>query len=82
MGSNIIVVIQVVIDINLQKSCKKGIHQLRIHEVGETFGGYWGLMPASVLKARKSRNDNKYTLRPRPTEPPTTTTERFYLTTS
>ncbi|CAB3237213.1 unnamed protein product [Arctia plantaginis] len=75
MGSNIIVVIQVVIDINLQKSCKKGIHQLRIHEVGETFGGYWGQMPDSVLRPRRSKNDNTYTLRPSPTQPPTTTTE-------
>lgn len=49
----------------LAESCKEFENQLIVYEFGETFGGYWGPLPAKVVNpVSLTANDNKvYTLR-------------------
>ncbi|XP_075985545.1 uncharacterized protein LOC142982747 [Anticarsia gemmatalis] len=74
IGSNIIVVIQVLNNKDLKETCKNNDNQLVVYEIGETFGSYWGQMPRSVMSYRKRRRDRSYTLKRRTTTVPTEST--------
>ncbi|VVC94118.1 unnamed protein product [Leptidea sinapis] len=47
-GSNIIIVIQLSSEESLFQSCTKDSDQLLVYELGETFGGYWAVLPDSI----------------------------------
>ncbi|CAH2068562.1 unnamed protein product, partial [Iphiclides podalirius] len=70
-GSNIILVIQYVSDNSIKNSCTKDEYPLLVYEIGETFGGYWGPLPDSVMR-QESNASQFYTL---PATRPTTTTD-------
>ncbi|RVE42145.1 hypothetical protein evm_013206 [Chilo suppressalis] len=49
LGSNVILVVQLLSEDSLIKGCKANPNQLLVYEMGETFGGYWGPLPESML---------------------------------
>ncbi|KPJ13550.1 hypothetical protein RR48_10734 [Papilio machaon] len=71
-GSNIILVIQYVSASTLLRSCTEDNHQLIVYEIGETFGGYWGPLPDSIMRQEMKNFTQFYTLR---TTKPTTTVD-------
>lgn len=44
-------VVQLVSEESLAAACSPTANQLLVYEMGETFGGYWGPLPDSVLHA-------------------------------
>lgn len=58
-----VMMIQVMSD-ELLEVCKAN-EQLLVYEMGETFGGYWGPLPESVLKS-DTLPPKVYTLKTRP----------------
>ncbi|XP_073943521.1 uncharacterized protein [Choristoneura fumiferana] len=64
-SNNIVMVIQLSPRSELADSCKEFGNQLIVYEFGETFGGYWGPLPANVVNSdSRTANVNKlYTLR-------------------
>ncbi|XP_063829132.1 uncharacterized protein LOC135078519 [Ostrinia nubilalis] len=48
-GSNVVLVVQLLSDESLVNACAESPSQLLVYEMGETFGGYWGPLPDSLL---------------------------------
>ncbi|XP_039745499.1 uncharacterized protein LOC120623514 [Pararge aegeria] len=71
-GNNIILVIQLLSEMGLIDACAQNADQLIIYEFGETFGGYWGHLPHTMIKKTTKNYTQFYTLK---TTKPTTTTE-------
>ncbi|XP_013167332.1 PREDICTED: uncharacterized protein LOC106117521 isoform X2 [Papilio xuthus] len=71
-GSNIILVVQYVSANTLLRSCTEDNHQLIVYEIGETFGGYWGPLPDSIMRQEMKNFTQFYTLH---TTKPTTTVD-------
>lgn len=67
-----IMVITLSSDASLEESCSKNSPQLLVYEMGETFGGYWGMLPEVMLK-QKPPETKFYTLKT--TQPSTEPTE-------
>ncbi|CAH2267183.1 jg2915 [Pararge aegeria aegeria] len=74
-GNNIILVIQLLSEMGLIDACAQNADQLIIYEFGETFGGYWGHLPHTMIKKTTKNYTQFYTLK---TTKPTTTTERYH----
>ncbi|CAK1548582.1 unnamed protein product [Leptosia nina] len=66
-GNNIILVIQLLSDHSLTRSCGPDHSQLLIYELGETFGGYWGGLPDVMMNMESQNHTKFYTLKTTPT---------------
>ncbi|CAF4915742.1 unnamed protein product [Pieris macdunnoughi] len=74
-GNNIILVIQIVSERSIAKSCGPNHNQLHIYELGETFGGYWGAFPDDIFNIKPDNYTKYYTLK---TTPKTVETSPVY----
>ncbi|XP_045530092.1 uncharacterized protein LOC123717887 isoform X2 [Pieris brassicae] len=74
-GNNIILVIQIVSELSIAKSCGPNHNQLHIYELGETFGGYWGAFPDDIFNVKPENYTKFYTLK---TTPKTVETSPVY----
>ncbi|XP_045760937.1 uncharacterized protein LOC123864496 [Maniola jurtina] len=68
-GNNIIMVIQLLSGAGLMDACARNSNQLIVYEFGETFGGYWGHLPDTMIKKTTRNYTRFYTLK---TTKPTT----------
>ncbi|XP_052753693.1 uncharacterized protein LOC113522983 [Galleria mellonella] len=82
-GSNIILVVQLLSDDSLINSCAENSNQFLVYEMGETYSGYWGPLPETIMNP-KPAGIKLYTLKTTQatvTEPSTeedTTSEKTY----
>ncbi|XP_045503179.1 uncharacterized protein LOC123700097, partial [Colias croceus] len=77
-GNNIILVVQLLSERSLAKSCLVNNNQLLIYELGETFGGYWGVIPDTMIKLQPQNYTKYYTLKTTPETEKTTVTDYEY----
>ncbi|KAL4709202.1 hypothetical protein ACJJTC_008130 [Scirpophaga incertulas] len=58
LSSSIIMVLQLLSDRDLTKACSTGPNQLLVYVMGETFGGYWGSLPETLMRPSTSDSDD------------------------
>lgn len=68
-GYNIILVVQMPSEAILFEACAMSGEQLVVYDFGETFGGYWGLIPQALVQQPVRNYTQFYTLKT--TKPPT-----------
>ncbi|CAG9575781.1 unnamed protein product [Danaus chrysippus] len=73
-GSNIILVVQLPSEEILFEACALSGEQLVVYEFGETFGGYYGLIPRALIHQPTKNYTQFYTVKT--TRPPTLRTRR------
>lgn len=59
-GYNIILIIHLLSASTLQEACSQNEDQLIVYELGETFGGYWGHLPDTMMMKKASSNYTKF----------------------